>query len=289
MNRFAVAAAALAMLLTPIAAKADTTLHVDGALVQKSGSGPAVILIPGLGGGPFVYANVIPELSKRATVYAVTLPGYDGVAATQAPYLPEFEKSIVDLIAQEHLVRPLIVGHSLGGHLAVKLAEDVPGLGAVMAIDSVPLFPAPKPDETAQSRAAFASGFTTMMLSSPEDKYEAQVRVGDSFLTTGDANVAAVTDHALKSDRVTEVRSAAEMMLEDLGPKLSSITVPVVVLAASPNAGSSGDIASYYKQLYAGTPKLTVIPIAPSKHFIPLDQPEQFRAALDAFVAANAH
>ena len=275
----------------PITASAApaTTFNVDGALVQKTGSGPAVILIPGLGGGPFVYDAVIPELSKRATVYAVTLPGFDGVAPVAAPYLPAFEKSIVDLIAREHLAHPLIVGHSLGGHLAVKLAQDVPSVAAVLVIDAVPLYPLPRPGETAASRAAAGAGFADAMLAAPDDKYAAQQKMVDGYLVTSDADIATVTQHALASDKTTEVKAGVEMMMEDLGPKLPAISAPMTLLAPAPSEAEAAGVAAEYKQLYAGTPHLTVITIAPSKHFIMFDQPAKFQAALDAFVAANAH
>jgi pimeloyl-ACP methyl ester carboxylesterase len=256
--------------------------------VQKSGSGPAVILIPGLGGGAFVYADIIPELSQHHTVYAVTLPGFDGVPAIAPPYLPAFEKSIVDLIAQEHLAHPVVVGHSLGGHLALKLAEDAPAIAAVMVIDALPLFPVPRPGETSTSREMSAASFADAMLKLPDEKYAAQTRMVEGYLVTSDVNIAQVTDHALKSDKMTEVKSGTEMMLEDLGPKLKSINAPVVVLVPAPSDGSAADTAAQYAQLYSGTPHLSVTPIAPSKHFIMLDQPEKFRAALDAFVSAYA-
>lgn len=274
----------------PISASAApaTTINVDGAVVQKTGSGPAVILIPGLGGGHFVYDAVIPELSKRATVYAVTLPGFDGVAPVAAPLLPAFEKSILDLIAREHLAHPVLVGHSLGGHLAVKVAEDVPTIAGVLAIDSLPLFPLPRPGETPETRATMANGFVTAMMAAPDAAYAAQQKTVDGYLVTAPADMDTVTMHMLASDRATTVHSASEMMLEDLGPKLASITAPVTILApAQSDADVAGTVAEY-TALYKGVPHLTVTGIAPSKHFIMFDQPAKFKAALDAFVAANA-
>jgi len=53
----------------------------------------------------------------------------------------------------------------------------------------------------------------------------------------------------------------------------------------APSEGSAADTAAQYAQLYAGTPKLTVTTVAPSKHFIMLDQPAVFAADLDAFLA----
>jgi pimeloyl-ACP methyl ester carboxylesterase len=47
-------------------------------------------------------------------------------------------------------------------------------------------------------------------------------------------------------------------------------------------------MATNYRALYTGTPHLTVQTIAPARHFLMLDQPTQFRTALDTFVDANA-
>ena len=287
----AVLASATILLTTSIApASADTTLHIESATVHKTGAGAkAIVLIPGLGSGPFVYDGVVGELAQRMTVYNVAFDGFDGAPAGKAPYLASFTQSIVDLIAQEHLVKPLVVGHSLGGHIAVRLAETIPTqLGAVMAIDSLPLFPLAAPGETPASRKAGVAAFQAAMTNAPQAAFEAQSRASIAMLVTDPKNVDIVNAHSLKSDRATFVGAAVDMELEDLTPDLAKISVPLTVLEPA-SAYTPEQTAAFYGNLYAGVPHLSVVPIANSKHFAMLDQPAAFRAALDAFVAANSH
>ncbi|GAC1407995.1 MAG: hypothetical protein NVSMB64_15620 [Candidatus Velthaea sp.] len=83
------------------------------------------------------------------TVYTVAFDGFDGAPAGKAPYLDSFTRSVAGLIAQEHLAKPLVIGHSLGGHIALYLAETMPdAFGAVMVVDALPLFPPPQAAET---------------------------------------------------------------------------------------------------------------------------------------------
>src|SRR6202035_5398451 len=94
-----IAALAAPLLCAPVRA-ADATLHFDAAYVTKTGSGPrAVVLIPGLGSGAYVFDGIAPSLAKRYTVYAITFAGFDGEPPVQGPYLDAFAKSILDLIA----------------------------------------------------------------------------------------------------------------------------------------------------------------------------------------------
>ena len=271
-------------------ALADPAFNVDGATVAKTGSGAkSVILIPGLGGGAYVWDRVAPALAARYTVYTITLPGFDGVPAVKAPYLPVYERAIADLIAHEHLVKPTLVGHSLGGHLALKLAESQPDLiGAIVAVDALPLFPLQQPGETPQSRAASVVAFRNALTDTPLYAYAAQTRAMTAALVTSSRDVETIAVHSLRADRTAFAGAAAEMALEDLAPGLTAIAAPVLVLAAAPSEATAPQYAAVYRQLYAGTPHLDVRAIGTSKHFIMFDRPAAFQSALDAFLATNA-
>ncbi|MET0981499.1 MAG: alpha/beta hydrolase [Telluria sp.] len=114
--------------------------------VRESGSGPALLLVHGLGGETehFDY-GVVEELSKRFHVVAVDRPGCGhslrapGAAAdvsTQAAALA----ALVDKLGLE---RPTVVGHSLGGAIALALAIEHPqSVGALALV--APLTHAPE-------------------------------------------------------------------------------------------------------------------------------------------------
>jgi pimeloyl-ACP methyl ester carboxylesterase len=275
-----------APLLTGPARAADVTLHIDAAYVTKTGNGPrAVILIPGLASGAYVFDAIAPSLAKRFTVYTITFAGFDGEPPVQGPYLDAFAKSLVDLIAQEGLRKPVLVGHSLGGYLAVRLAETIPDqIGGVVAVDSLALFPPLRPGDTLAERRTALIPLRDQMLAASDAAFDAQARATTASMVTDPKNVDFITAREIKSDRATFVGSYAEMSVSDLHPQLSKIVAPVLVLAATPTEAQADGYRAFYLQDYAGTPRLDVIAIAPSKHFIMYDQPERFASALDAFL-----
>ena len=290
MNRLVISAIAAAIVSFSAPASAASTFHLDSATVTKIGSGPkAVILIPGLGCGPFVFDGVADELAQRYTVYRIAFDGFDGNGGGSAPYLTHDTQSVADLISREHLVRPILIGHSLGGHIALALAETMPAnVGGVVAIDALPLFPPRQPGQTDANRQDFAREFVAQMMSAPEEKYRAFVRQSVAALVTSDTNTNLVFSHTIRSDRAAFAGAAADMMTDDLGPALKAIAAPVLVLAPSPDAATADTIGASYRALFAGVSRLTVQTIAPARHFLMLDQPASFRAALDTFVDANA-
>jgi pimeloyl-ACP methyl ester carboxylesterase len=269
------------------AGAAPRTIQLDAASATVTGKGAtAILLLPGLGCGPYEFAGIAPKLAANYTVYSLTFAGFDGAAPVKGPYLDAFAQSITELIAREHLRKPILIGHSLGGHLAVRVAETNPSdIGGVLAIDAVPLFPLPQPGETPETRKSGAAAYRDALMNVPDDKYSASAKYFIGQLVTAPADVDLVTKHQLAGDRATIAGAAYEMALDDLGPALPKIAAPVEVLAAAPDDAKAAQYAAFYTSLYAGAPHLHVDAIAPSKHFIMFDQPEKFASAVDAFLA----
>ena len=98
--------------------------HVEVGAVRlrifEAGSGPTVVLLHGLGGAASNWVSVAPALAARCRVLLPELPGHGGSAALPAPVLtldPYADR------AEALLDSPsLVVGHSLGGVVALRLA-----------------------------------------------------------------------------------------------------------------------------------------------------------------------
>lgn len=107
-------------------------------------------------------------------------------------------------------------------------------------------------------------------------------------------------DTALTFSQGVDVPATAEYMKEmlsaDIRPDLSKVTVPLLLMgpfdatvdAQNPYVPETTLSAkqAYYSKLIAGDPKAKVVIIDNSRHFIMLDQPVAFYAALDAFLAS---
>src|SRR5262249_32189192 len=110
-----------------------------GALgrVDKAGRGPTpMILIPGAAFGGSIWKEFMERNGDVFTMYAITPPGYEGTKPPPWTATSDFSdqvwtkalcKAIVQLIDDEKLDRPVIVGHHmLGDYYALRIGIDYP-------------------------------------------------------------------------------------------------------------------------------------------------------------------
>jgi pimeloyl-ACP methyl ester carboxylesterase len=105
-------------------------IEVDGVILHylDRGAGPALVLVHGLGGNLRNFHRLIEALSPTCRVIAVDRPesGYSKVRWGEHPKLRSQARIIARFIEKLELDRPVVVGHSLGGTLALALALDHP-------------------------------------------------------------------------------------------------------------------------------------------------------------------
>lgn len=143
-RRLGIAALALALLLTAVSLAfnlatrdRDTVVYhgrsvsVDGtrlAYMRWGTRGTPIVLIGGFVEPAWVWQRTAPLLARDHRVYAVDLPPF-GYSQRRGPYtLAHWTGLLRDAIARLHLVRPVVVGHSLGAAVAVSLARDASGI-----------------------------------------------------------------------------------------------------------------------------------------------------------------
>jgi pimeloyl-ACP methyl ester carboxylesterase len=90
----------------------------------EGGDGPPILLLHGLGGAASNWTLVAPELVRLGRVVVPDLPGHGGSSALPAP--PETLDPFADRIAPLLEEPGLVVGHSLGGVVALRLASRWP-------------------------------------------------------------------------------------------------------------------------------------------------------------------
>jgi len=126
-------------------------LQLDGCRIHyiDEGAGPPLFLVHGLSGNLRNFAYVIPHLSAGYRVIAVDRPGsgYSTRAASADARLAAQGDTLARVIQALKLERPLVVGHSLGGAIALALGLDHPdcvsGLALIAPLTQVVETPAP--------------------------------------------------------------------------------------------------------------------------------------------------
>ena len=105
----------------------EVTLHGHRISYRAAGSGPLLVLIHGIAGSSATWEEVLPRLAERYTVVAPDLMGHGDSAKPRTDYsLGAYASAIRDLLGVLGYERGTIVGHSLGGGVAMQFAYQFP-------------------------------------------------------------------------------------------------------------------------------------------------------------------
>jgi pimeloyl-ACP methyl ester carboxylesterase len=105
----------------------EVDLHGHRVSYRTAGSGPVVLLIHGVAGTSEQWADVAPGLAESFTVVAPDLLGHGQSAKPEGDYsLGAYAVSLRDLLIVLGHRRASVVGHSLGGGIAMQFAYEYP-------------------------------------------------------------------------------------------------------------------------------------------------------------------
>ncbi|MCE7761443.1 alpha/beta fold hydrolase [Pseudomonas putida] len=255
--------------------------------VKVEGTGPDVILIPGLASSREVWAGLASTLRQQHRLHLVQVAGFAGspaVPTVDGRVAAPVAEAVADYIRSQHLEAPAIIGHSLGGEVALMLGARHPErVGRLIVVDALPFYTLLiNPMATAEAAAPQAAAFRDAMLAAPPAQAEAMQRTAiERLAKTAEARPALV-EAALRSDRKTVADATYELMTTDLRPELAHIQAPVeVVYAYDPLFGiPAASVDAMFANAYAGTPHISFKRIDGSFHFVMLDQPQAFAEAV---------
>jgi pimeloyl-ACP methyl ester carboxylesterase len=105
----------------------EATLHGHRVTYRTAGEGPVVLLIHGITGDSRQWNQIIPQLADRYTVLAPDLLGHGESAKPRGDYsLGAYAVSLRDLLIVLGHRRATVVGHSLGGGIAMQFSYEYP-------------------------------------------------------------------------------------------------------------------------------------------------------------------
>jgi pimeloyl-ACP methyl ester carboxylesterase len=105
----------------------ETRLHGRRISYLTAGEGPVLLLIHGIASDSEAWRAAIPLLARRATVIAPDLPGHGASGKAPGDYsLGSLASVLRDLLVKLGHERATLVGHSLGGGVAMQFAYMYP-------------------------------------------------------------------------------------------------------------------------------------------------------------------
>lgn len=279
--------AVLTLLLGPGLAAAACATAGESTLfgVEIQGSGPDVLLLPGLASSPEVWSSLAARLTERHRVHLIHVAGFAGRAPVPgaAPLAAHLATALAGYIARNGLSRPAVVGHSFGGAVALMLGARQPqAVGRLVVVDALPFYSLLfDPAATAQSAQPGARAGREALLAATDAQRAAIQESGAARLSSGDDSRAAISRWGRQSDVRTVADAMYELATTDLRPELPRIAAPTTVIHAHhPSYGPAEQVDAAFAAAYAGLAQVRLVRIGDSRHFVMLDQPEAFNESV---------
>ncbi|WP_300001262.1 alpha/beta hydrolase [uncultured Cedecea sp.] len=259
--------------------------------VQVQGSGTDIILIPGLASSREVWTDLAASLRMKHRLHLVELAGFASTPAipnSEGKVIAQAADAIAEYIKTQHINAPVIIGHSLGGEIALMLGSRHPEqVGRLMIVDALPFYTLIiDPAATSETATRHATAMRDWLLEqSPEQRVEFQKTSIDRLAKT-EAVRPALVAAGVNSDPKTMADAVYELMVTDLRPELGRIRAPIeVVYAYDPLFGIPATrVDAMYRQAYSSASDIHFTRIDDSFHFVMLDQPERFSGVVASFL-----
>lgn len=308
MKRFcpAIAAATLALALMAPAAPgyqahaqeaaptSDAVQH-DHIRTRLYGStGPVVVLIPGMSTPAAVWDDTVASLAADHRVLTVEVRGFAGERGTANESAGAIDGIVADIstdLAARNLGPATIVGHSLGGLIAMEFglahAEQAKSL---VILDSLPFFGMVfAPDMTLEKVEPQAKQMRDMMIAGAEQMRAAGVKntesgAGAAGMSIDEATRVRIANWSLDAEPLAVAELVYEDTLTDLRSEIAGLKMPVTVVHMANGQYREMAIERYATD-YAALPGVRLVPVDDSLHFVQLDQPEIVRAEIRAAAA----
>jgi pimeloyl-ACP methyl ester carboxylesterase len=245
--------------------------------VEVVGSGPDVILIPGLTASKEVWRGTVNAVPGYR-YHLIQVAGFAGAPPrgnAQGEVVAPLAAEIARYMDSNRLRGGSLVGHSMGGTVAMMVASRHPGrAGKVMVVDMLPQ-PAGLVGTSRDGVRGLAEALRGLSGSEGGRRL-----IGSAIRMFGNPESA-----ENGSDPDVVARATHELALLDLAPELPRIKAPLTVVYAGMDASRSAGIARTYAAAYAGAKDAELVRIENSGHMVMYDQPARFRAALKGFLA----
>lgn len=250
--------------------------------VVKSGTGKqALIFIPGFASSGEVWKETITQLDSDYTCYVLTMAGFAGVTPEEEPSFEDWKCCIAQFIENEKIEKPILVGHSMGGGLALAIASDFSGLvKKIVIVDALPCLmaltnPAFKPDSRSD-RQDKIERITAM----DEAQFAQMQRMSVASLTTDSSKFDEIVNWGLTSDRKTYAKLYCDFSNTDLRERIQSICIPSLILLER----NFKNIESFVKDQYKGLSTAQLRYAGKGLHFLMFDDKEWFLDQLIEFI-----
>jgi len=253
------------------------------ATYQSSGVGRDIFFIHGNSADSFVFKNQLEgDFGAQHHVYSLDLPGcglsnkakdLDSTYSLQG--LADVVTTVIDHLQLKH---PIVVGHSLGGHLLLRICQKVKGLSGCVIFGAPPV-----PNLEAMAEGFLPSPAVELMMKGEVNNTELNLWVSE--LTENPETRKVIAEKIKSTDpnfRTCFGNSLMTSTLDDEMGLLNQIDIPIAIFHGEFDKLVNLDYLEKIKHPNLWKHKIHVI--KNSGHFPQFDQPEVFNQLLTEFI-----
>jgi len=243
--------------------------------VEVRGSGPDVVMIPGLTSGRHVWERAVRDVPGYR-YHLIQVAGFAGEPVrgnARGPVVGPLTAEIARYIQSAGLRRPAVVGHSMGGTVAMMLAARFPEhVGKVMVVD---MMPQPTALYGGSAASQFAAGLKDI-IADP---------AGRRILSGLIAAFSPPAEGGRGSDPDVVARAMHDLGTINLTDDLPRLKAPLTIVYAVRSEEGRAGTGRAYAEAYRGARGARLVPILESGHLVMADQPGAFARALRGFLS----
>ncbi|WP_170837107.1 alpha/beta fold hydrolase [Aquimarina amphilecti] len=251
--------------------------------IDISGSGTPVLFLPGFTTPGSVWDETVANLNGNHQNYLVSYAGFDGNAPIAMPWYDTIKKELIAYVNEKKLTDVIIIGHSMGGNLAIDIAASLPdSIKSLILIDSIPCMRELMMPGVTEAQIQYDSSYNKQMLSMNKEQFNQTATMMAQNMTNKKEKVNTLLNWILKADRETYVYGYTDLLKLDLRKSLDKVTAKTLIIgAAFPTIETA---KTNYEKQYKDLPNKHIEMISDSKHFIMFDQPELLYEKINGFL-----
>ncbi|MEJ5050518.1 alpha/beta hydrolase [Chryseobacterium culicis] len=253
--------------------------------VKKTGKGnQSLIFIPGFASSGDVWNETTARFEKNFTCYTLTMAGFAGAQPQADASFKDWEKGIAAYIKNNKIDKPIIIGHSMGGGLALAIAADYPELvGKIVIVDTLPCLAAMADPNFTSKENNDCTPVITQLTAMNDEQFRKMQTQAMPHLLADSSMQETVISWSMKSDRKTFAKMYCDFSNTDLREKIKNIQCPSLILLESFFVNLKPTIEGQYKNLKNANMQYA----SKGLHFIMYDDKDWYFNQLTHFLSAK--
>lgn len=251
--------------------------------IKISGQGKqSIIFIPGFACSGEVWNETIAKFENKFTCYSLTMAGFAGVKPQINSSFKNWTISIAEFIKDNKIEKPIIIGHSMGGGLALAIASDYPDLiDKIIVVDALPCLMALTNPSFKSKENNDCSNVVNQITSMSDSQFYQMQKQSIQQLLADTTMQETVVNWSMKSDRNTFAEMYCDFLNTDLREKIRNIKCPSLILLGSYFANVKPAVEEQYKNLNSANLQYA----SKGLHFIMYDDKEWYFTQINNFLA----